>query len=83
MLTSYYDVPREDAASTLRRLLSLKGLSVPEKPVLRACLETLEQRSVDLVDAYLAALCHHRQLAGVYTFDEGIRALGVEVLPVE
>ena len=67
----------------LRELLSFKGLRVPEKPVLRACLETLSEQSVDLVDAYLAALCIQKRLAGVYSFDKGLTRLGVDLLPVE
>lgn len=47
------------------------------------CLETLSRRSVDLVDAYLAALCKTRQLRGIYSFDRNLRRLGAELLPVE
>ncbi|MDP2957959.1 MAG: PIN domain-containing protein [Longimicrobiales bacterium] len=83
VLTSYYEVPRAEAAAKLREVLSYKGLRVPEKPVLRACLDTLSERSVDLVDAYLAALCIQKRLAGVYSYDEGLTRLGVDLLPVE
>lgn len=82
VLTSYYAVPRSEAAAAMRALLSLKGLTVPEKSVLRGCLDTLCERSADLVDAYLAALCARRNHAGVYSFDEDLRTLGVEVLAV-
>jgi predicted nucleic acid-binding protein len=70
-------------ADKLRDLLSIRGLKVPEKPVLRMCLDTLSRRSVDLVDAYLAALCASRQLRGVYSFDRNLRKLEVEMLAVE
>ena len=83
VLTSYYKVPRPVAASKLRELLSYKGLRVPEKAVLRACLETLSEHSVDLVDAYLSALCIEKRLAGVYSYDEGLTRLGVNLLRVE
>jgi predicted nucleic acid-binding protein len=84
VLTSYYEVPGPDAAAKLRELLGFKGLRVPEKPVLRACLDTLlAERSVDVVDAYLAALCSLKGLGGVYSFDQGLARLGVEILPVE
>lgn len=83
VLTSYYEVPRADAAAKLRELLSFKGIAVSEKAVLRTCLDTLSEHSGDLVDAYLAALCAHRQLRGVHSFDEGLRKLGVELLPVD
>lgn len=83
VLTSYYEVPRAEAAEKLRDLLSFRGLSVPEKTVLRTCLQTLSERSVDLVDAYLAALCTSRQLRGVHSFDKDLRKLGIALLPVD
>ena len=83
VLTSYYDVPRPQAASKLRSLLSFKGLRVPERAVLKRCFGILTERSVDLVDAYLASLCVTRQLSGVYSYDEGLRAFGVVLLPVD
>ena len=83
VLTSYYEVPRPEAAARLRDLLAFRGLRVPEKPILRRCLTTLTERSVDLVDAYLAALCSGRQLKGVHSFDRSLRKLGIELLPVE
>ena len=83
VLTSYYEVPRPEAAGKLRELLGFGGLRVPDKSILRNCLDTLSQRSVDLVDAYLAALCSSRQLNGVYSFDQTLRKLGVELLPIE
>ncbi len=83
VLTSYYEVPSAEAAAKLRDLLAFRGLRVPEKPVLRTCLDTLAERPVDLVDAYLTALCSSRQLRGVHSFDQSLRKLGVELLPVE
>ena len=83
VLTSYYEVPRAEAAGKLRDLLSFRGLRVADKPVVRTGLDTLCERSVDLVDAYLAALCSSRQLEGVYSFDASLRKLGVELLPVD
>jgi len=83
VLTSYYRVPGPEAASKLRALLAFRGLRVPEKPILRACLDTLAGGCGDVVDAYLAALCSRKGLAGVYSFDEGMARLGVALLPVE
>lgn len=83
VLTSYYEVPRPEAAAKLRDLLAFRGLRVPDKAILRTCLNTLSERSVDLVDAYLAALCSSRQLKGVHSFDQTLRKLGVELLPVD
>jgi len=35
------------------------------------------------VDAYLAALCSSRQLHGVYSFDQTLSKLGVELPPIK
>jgi predicted nucleic acid-binding protein len=83
VLTSYHEVPGAEAAAKLRDLLAFRGLRVPDKAILRTCLNTPSERSVDLVDAYLAALCSSRQLKGMHSFDQTLRKLGVELLPVE
>ena len=83
VLKSYYEVPPAEAAAKLCELLSFRGLRVPEKSILRTCLDSLSEGTMDLVDAYLAALCDRRQLNGVYSFDKKLRKLGVELLPVE
>jgi predicted nucleic acid-binding protein len=83
VLTSYYQVPGPEAASKLRALLAFRGLRVAEKPVMSACLDTLADGCGDAVDAYLAALCSHKGLAGAYSFDEGLARLGVALLPVK
>lgn len=48
--------------------------------VMLARLDTLCERSANLVDAYLVALCSRRNHAGVYSFDEHTRKLGLELL---
>ena len=83
VLTSYYQVPAPEAAKKLRALLAFRGLTTPERTILRTCLDTLAERSVDLVDAYLAALCASRQLNGVYSFDHDLKKLGIALLPVD
>ena len=83
VLTSYYQVPSPEAAKKLRALLAFRGLTTPERPILRSCLDTLAERSVDLVDAYLAALCASRQLNGVYSFDNDLKKLGITLLAVD
>jgi predicted nucleic acid-binding protein len=83
VLTSYYGVPRGEAAEKLRHLIAFRGLTVPERPVLRKCLQTVVQGSSDFVDAYLAALCGARQQTGIFSFDEGLRKLGLDLLPID
>lgn len=82
VLTSYYEVPTREAAGKLRPLLDLRGLEVPERPVIRTCLDILVERPVDLVDAYLAALCRSRGDLGVYSYDKGLSSLGLSLLAI-
>ena len=55
---------------------------MPERPVLRQCLGIVGERRVDLVDAYLAALCRHQGHDGVFSFDRGLTAPGLRLLTV-
>lgn len=48
VLTSYYRLPRAEAAAKLRELLSFKGLRVPDQPLIRACLDTLTEAGTNV-----------------------------------
>lgn len=83
VLTSYYKVPAAEAAEKLEALLSFKGVSIPEKPVIRNCLRLLQERNLDLVDAYILAYSRAKGLKGVYSFDDDLKSCGLQLLPVE
>jgi predicted nucleic acid-binding protein len=82
VLTSYYQVPPAEAAEKLDALLSFKGMTIPEKAVIQNSLRLLKEKKLDLIDAYIAAYSRVRGLKGVYSFDSGLKALGLELLPV-
>jgi len=82
VLTSYYEIPASEAAEKLSALLDLRGLEVQERQVLRVCLSILIEQPVDLVDAYLAALCRSRGNTAVYSYDKGLARLGLLLLDV-
>ena len=83
VLTSYYEVPPAEAAEKLEDLLSFKGVSIPEKAIIRNCLRLLQERNLDLVDAYIVAHSRARGSKGVYSFDADLQACGLQLLPVE
>ena len=83
VLTSYYEVPAAEAAEKLEELLSFKGITIPEKAIIRNCLRLLQERNLDLVDAYIAAHSRARGYKGVYSFDADLQACGLQLLPVE
>jgi predicted nucleic acid-binding protein len=47
VLTSFYDVPRPEAAEKLARLLQFRGIKMREKEVVGACLDKLQEKSLD------------------------------------
>ena len=83
VLTSYYEVPAAVAAEKLDGLLSFRGISIPERAIIRNCPRLLQERNIDLTDAYLVAHSRARGHNGVYPFDADLRACGLELLPVE
>lgn len=83
VLTGYYEVPVVEAAEKLEELLSFKGISIPEKAVIRNCLRLLQEGNLDLVGAYILAHSRVRGDKGVYSFDADLQACGLQLLPVE
>ena len=83
VLTSYYEVPREEAAKKLERLLNFRGIEMNEKQIVADCLRQLQQKSLDLVDAYLLAWAESKGVPGVYSFGGDLATENVEVLPVK
>ena len=53
-----------------------------EKPVVVACLEILQQRKLDLVDAYLLAWTEQNGIDSAYSFDSDLSKNGLHLLPV-
>ena len=82
VLTSYYDVPRPEAAEKLEALLAFKGILIAERNVVRDCLRLLQERSLDLVDAYLVAYSRAQGLKGVYSFDKDLESCGLKLLTI-
>ena len=82
VLTSFYEVPRADAAEKLERLIRFKGLHITEKDVVAASLARVQAESVDIVDAYILAWSKQHNLDGVYSFDEDLRKKGLKLLRI-
>jgi predicted nucleic acid-binding protein len=82
VLTSFYKVPRPEAASKLEKLVGFKGLSMPEKAVAAACLSILQTENLDIVDAYILAWSKQHAVKGVYSFDSDLKKKGLKLLKV-
>lgn len=82
VLTSYYEVPRPEAAHALRRILKFRGIQMHDKEIVDACLSRLEHENLDLVDAYLIAWAENKGLPGIYSFDSDLKTDELDLLPV-
>ena len=83
VLTSYYAVPRNEAAAKLLELLAFRGIRTDNKIVLTGCLERLISHNIGLVDAYLLSYAESKKITGIYSFDNDLKKHGLELLPVE
>ena len=83
VLTSFYKVPHREAAEKLKYLIQFSGIRMNEKPVVVACLEILQQRKLDLVDAYLLAWTEQNGIDSAYSFDSDLSKNGLHLLPIE
>ena len=82
VLTSFYNVPRPEAARKLRALLTFRGITMPQKDIVSSCLEKLEAKNLDLVDAYLLAWAESKGIPGIYSFDTDLATYLVGLLPI-
>lgn len=82
VLTSFYEIPAAKAARTLDLLISMKGISMQDKGLMRSCLAILQTRKIDLVDAYIVALSRRKGIKTVYSFDNDLKKSGLELLKV-
>jgi len=83
VLTSFYKVPRSEAAAKLGGLLAFRGIRMADKEIAVACLKRLETENLDLVDTYLLARVESKGSPGVYSFDSDLGTNDVELLPVK
>ncbi len=83
VLTSHYGIPSKITSEKLIEILSLSGIETSNKSLIISCLETLKERNIDLVDAYIAATCKQKGHSGVYSFDNDMKKLGLPILEIK
>ena len=83
VLTSFYEVPAAKAAQTLDLIVALKGISMQDKGLMRSCLMLLQNKKIDLVDAYILAVSRQKTIKTVYSFDADLKKNGLELLKVQ
>lgn len=72
VLESFYEVPREPIATTIRSLLALDAISVVDRDVLLRAVEVYEIDRLDFAEAYLVACAESTGIGRVASFDRSI-----------
>ena len=83
VLTKLYEVPQKEAADRLSGIVSFKGVIMPDKPLILACLKILRTEKIDLVDAYLLAFSKKKNIKQIYSFDRDLSKRGLEALDIK
>ena len=72
VLTGFYQVPRQEAADRLEKLLGYRGIRGPHVAALRHALRRYGRGGIDFVDALVLAIAREQGLA-VESFDRKLR----------
>ncbi|MGH8859728.1 MAG: PIN domain-containing protein [Jatrophihabitantaceae bacterium] len=72
VLESFYEVPREQVATTIRSLLAFDSISVVDRDVLLRAVEVYEIDRLDFAEAYLVACAESTGIGRVVSFDRSI-----------
>ena len=72
VLESYYELPREQIATTIRSLLAFDSISVVDRDVLLRAVEVYEIDRLDFAEAYLLACAESTGIGRVVSFDRSI-----------
>lgn len=83
VLTRLYKIPSKEVSKILSKLISFKGINLPNKKLMISCLKILQEKSIDLVDAYLIAYSKEKGIKGIYSFDKDLVKNGLNLLEVK
>ncbi|MEX2446857.1 MAG: type II toxin-antitoxin system VapC family toxin [Dehalococcoidia bacterium] len=76
VLESFYEVPREQVADTLRAVLAFPAIRVLDAVLLQRAVEVYEVDRLDFADAYLIASAERSGVGVVASFDRAIERVG-------
>jgi predicted nucleic acid-binding protein len=76
VLETYYEVPREQVADTLRAVLAFRAVRVIDAGLLQRAIEVYEVHRLDFADAYLVASAERTGVGVVASFDRSIDRAG-------
>ena len=83
VLTRLYETPEAVAAETLSKLIQFRGINLTNKKTMLACLRIIQNKRIDLVDAYLIACSKEKGIKGIYSFDKDLTKTGLKLLEIK
>lgn len=83
VLTRIYKVPQNEAAEKLLGIVSFKGVQMSDKLLIVSCLKILQDKKIDLVDAYLLAFAKKKGIHDVYSFDSDLSRYGLKLIEIK
>lgn len=82
VLTRIYEVPTIEASETLSKLVQFKGINLQNKKTILSCFQIIQNKRIDLVDAYLVACSNDKGIKDIYSFDKDLAKTGLKLLEV-
>lgn len=83
VLTRIYKVLQNEAAEKLSEIVSFKGVQMSDKTLIVSCLKILQDKKIDLVDAYLLAFAKKKGIHDVYSFDSDLSRYGLKLIEIK
>ena len=83
VLTRVYEIPAAEASETLSKLIQFKGINLPRKKTMLSCFQIIQDKRIDLVDAYLMASSREKGIKGIYSFDKDLEKSGLKLLEIK
>jgi predicted nucleic acid-binding protein len=83
VLTRLYKIPQKEVAEKLSAIVAFKGVQMSDKSLMLSCLKILQDRTIDLVDAYLLAYAKKKGIRDVYSFDRDLSRYGLNSIEIK
>jgi len=82
VLTRIYKIPASEVSGALSKLVSFKGINLPNRKIMLRCFQIILEKQIDLVDAYLIAYSKEKGIKNIYSFDKDMAKAGFNLLEI-
>ena len=83
VLTRLYEIPTVETSEALSKLIQFKGINLPSKKTMLSCFQIIQDKRIDLVDAYLMASSKEKGIKSIYSFDKDLAKTGLKLLEIK